>query len=171
MYCDTCDHYSNNLFATCTYFRSILSSSAFVYCPYCCLWHNFPCRTILSTPQRHCQPWQSPSKQRTWLQPRWASPSTGYIFSTLLIGKLKSLSEALKLRSIIKPRILDIFDCADTSVPDSFIFQCLMYISARSSDFPDDESHVTFYLTGTPLNWFQTEVSHAISELWRLFGP
>ena len=109
----------------------------------------------------------------------------------LLIGKLALLSEAPKPRSAIKPRVPDIFDGADTSLLDNFIFQCSMYISARSSDFPDDESRVTFvlsYLSGTPLDWFQTELSHAISDrgnlpLWfrsypefiselrRLFGP
>jgi len=89
----------------------------------------------------------------------------------LLIGKLTSLSEAPKSRSAIKPRVPDVFDGADTSVLDSFIFQCSMYISARSSDFPDDESRVTFvlsYLSGTPLNWFQTELSHAISDVGNL---
>jgi len=66
-----------------------------------------------------------------------------------------------------------------------------MYIATCSSDFADDESKVTFvlsYLKGTPLDWFQTELSFAInhgrptpgwfksypeflSELQRLFGP
>jgi len=89
----------------------------------------------------------------------------------LLIGKLTSLSEALKSRSAIKPCVPDVFDGADTSVLDSFIFQCSMYISARSSDFSDDESHITFilsYLSGTPLDWFQTELSHAISDIGNL---
>jgi hypothetical protein len=109
----------------------------------------------------------------------------------LLIGKLTAYSEAPKSKSAIKPRVPDIFDGTDTSLLNNFIFQSSMYISARSNDFPDDESRVTFvlsYLSGTPLDWFQTELSHAISDvgdlpLWfrsypefiselrRLFGP
>ena len=66
-----------------------------------------------------------------------------------------------------------------------------MYIAARRNNFRDDESRVTFalsYLKSTPLDWFQTELSHGLTsggkfppwftsypkftaELQRLFGP
>ena len=94
-------------------------------------------------------------------------------------------------RSTIKPRSPDTFDGTDPAKLETFTFQISMYIAARSKDFPDDESQVTFamsYLKGTPLEWFQTEVNHAIqgngrfprwfqsyplfvAELQRLFGP
>jgi hypothetical protein len=91
----------------------------------------------------------------------------------------------------IKPRVPDTFDGTDSAKLDTFIFQCSMYISARAPDFPNDESRVTFtlsFLKNTPLEWFQTELNHAmtqtaefpkwftsytlfLSELQRLFGP
>jgi hypothetical protein len=86
----------------------------------------------------------------------------------LLIGKLTAYSKAPKSKSAIKPRVPDIFDGTDTSLLNNFIFQSSMYISARSNDFPDDKSCVTFvlsYLSGTPLDWFQTKLSHAISDV------
>jgi len=66
-----------------------------------------------------------------------------------------------------------------------------MYIAVCGHEFPDDESRVSFtlsYLKGTPLDWFQTELSHAMNtgddlpewfvtykvfldELQHLFGP
>jgi hypothetical protein len=96
-----------------------------------------------------------------------------------------------KPKSTAKPRNPDVFDGTDPSKIDTFVFQCLMYISARRSDFPDDQSRVTFaisYLKGNPLDWFQSQLTRYleeddetppwyedyptfINELRRLFGP
>ena len=66
-----------------------------------------------------------------------------------------------------------------------------MYCALRSSDFPDETAKVSFmlsYLKGSPLDWFQTELSQAMTgygptpawftsvatfteELYQLFGP
>jgi hypothetical protein len=100
-------------------------------------------------------------------------------------------SSSSKPKSGVKPRAPDTFDGMDPSKLDTFIFQVSMYVAARSDDFRDHESRVTFamsYLKGTPLDWFQTELSQAIddgdevpawfrsfksftNELKRLFGP
>jgi len=108
----------------------------------------------------------------------------------LLANKIGSFPGS-KPRSAIKPRTPDVFDGTDPSKLDTFIFQCSMYMSARSGDFPDGESRVTFalsYLKGNLLDWFQTELNDSISgdedvpewffhysefltELKRLFGP
>jgi hypothetical protein len=109
----------------------------------------------------------------------------------LLAKKIGSLPDTSKPKSAIKPRSPDVFDGTDPNKLETFTFQISMYLAARSGDFPDDESRVTFvlsYLKGTPLDWFQTELNHAISqggefpkwfnnfpeflaELQRLFGP
>jgi len=84
-----------------------------------------------------------------------------------LVTKLTQLSKAPKSSSAIKFRIPDIFDGSDPSALDAFTFQCSMYIAARSADFPDDESRVTFvlsYLGGTALDWFQSELNCAICD-------
>jgi hypothetical protein len=108
----------------------------------------------------------------------------------LLARKIGKISSAPKPSTSIKPRAPDTFDGSDSAKLDTFVFQCSMYISARAEDFPNDESHVTFtlsFLKGTPLDWFQTELNHAmtqtaefpkwftsymlfLSELQRLFG-
>lgn len=108
----------------------------------------------------------------------------------LLANKIGSISEQPKSKSKVKQRAPDVFDGTDASKLDTFVFQCSMYISACKSDFPDQESRVSFalsYLKGVPLDWFQGEVARAlddgeypnwftayaifISELRRLFGP
>jgi hypothetical protein len=108
----------------------------------------------------------------------------------LLAHKIGGITATPKPTSI-KPRTPDTFDGSDSAKLDTFIFQCSMYISARAQDFPNDESRVTFtlsFLKGTPLEWFQTELNHSmtqtaefptwftsytlfLSELQRLFGP
>ena len=108
----------------------------------------------------------------------------------LLAKKISKLPQS-KSSSAIKPRTPDTFDGTDPNKLETFIFQVSMYIAARSNDFCDDESRVTFalsYLKSTPLDWFQTELSHGltsggkfppwftsytkfIAELQRLFGP
>lgn len=109
----------------------------------------------------------------------------------LLANKISALPDSSKSASTIKPRTPDTFDGSDPGKLENFMFQCSMYIAARSKDFPEDESCVTFvlsYLKGPPLDWFQTELNHAMSgrgefpawftsypkflvELQRLFGP
>jgi hypothetical protein len=103
-----------------------------------------------------------------------------------LIGKLGLPSR----KPVAKTRVPDAFDGANPRLLSNFIFQCSMYIAACASDFPDDESRVTFtlsYLTDTPLDWFRTEMNHYLSQgtlphwftsyptflsdLRRLFGP
>jgi hypothetical protein len=95
-----------------------------------------------------------------------------------------------KPKSSIKPRVPDTFDGSDPNKLEAFTFQCNMYLAVRSGDFPDDESRVTFvlsYLKGSPQDWFQSELNHAMTsgqlpawftsyqaftqELQRLFGP
>jgi hypothetical protein len=83
-----------------------------------------------------------------------------------LLGKFTMLADKSKPRNAIKPRIPDIFDGSDPQKLDNFIFQCSMYISARSADFPDDESRVIFalsYLSDAPLDMFRGEIIHATS--------
>jgi hypothetical protein len=108
----------------------------------------------------------------------------------LLAKKISKLPQS-KSSSTIKPRTPDTFDGTDPNKLETFIFQVSMYIAARGNDFRDDESRVTFalsYLKSTPLDWFQTELSHGLTlggkfppwftsypkftvELQRLFGP
>src|SRR6266540_2634415 len=71
-----------------------------------------------------------------------------------------------------------------------FLFQCGMYISLCSHDFPDESYQVAFmlsHLKGSVLDWFQSAVTHGASsitsvawlsstatftdKLQRLFGP
>ena len=85
----------------------------------------------------------------------------------LLAEKISSISAHPKPKSNIKPRTPDVFDGTDPSKVDTFTFQCSMYYNACSSDFPDEESRVTFalsYLKGVPLDWFQAELSRAIND-------
>ena len=109
----------------------------------------------------------------------------------LLAIAISNVSGPPKSSSNIKPRIPDIFDGSDPSQVDTFVFQCAMYFSACSKDFPDGESQVMFalsYLMDEPLDWFQLELSDSlatsinfppwftsfsifVSELRRHFGP
>ena len=109
----------------------------------------------------------------------------------LLAKNIAGMSKDHKPYNAAKPRTPDTFDGTDPTKIDTFIFQCSMYLAARSADFPEDESRVTFslsYLKGTPLDWFQTELNHSmtrggrfpkwftsypefLAELQRLFGP
>ena len=110
----------------------------------------------------------------------------------LLAKKIGSISEKPSDKpSAVKPRVPDLFDGTDTGKLEVFTFQCSMYIATCAKDFPDDSSRVAFmlsYLKGTPLDWFQSELSHAINrggrlprwfssypiflaELHRLYGP
>jgi hypothetical protein len=109
----------------------------------------------------------------------------------LLARKIGSLSGAPKSKSAIKPRIPDVFNDTDPSKLNTFIFQCSMYMTARSDDFPDTHLQVMYvlsYLKGNLLDWFQMELNEVLagdkeypewfksypkflSELRRLFGP
>jgi len=108
----------------------------------------------------------------------------------LLLGKISLLADKPVPRCAIAPRKPDTFDGLDPQKLDNFVFQCSMHFAVCSADFPDDESRVSFmlsYLSSTPLDWFRTEINHAlslgtlppwftscpdfISELHRLFGP
>ena len=108
----------------------------------------------------------------------------------LLAKKISRLPKPEKPKNSVKPRVPDTFDGTDPHKLETFTFQCSMYLAARSGDFPDEESRVTFvlsYLKGTPLDWFQTEVGQGITdgglpdwfsnypafikELQRHFGP
>jgi hypothetical protein len=109
----------------------------------------------------------------------------------LLAKNIAGMSKPSKTSSSVKPRAPDTFDGSDPVKLATFTFQCSMYIAARVQDFPNDESRVTFalsYLKSTPLDWFQTEINHAmtnggkfpkwftcypdfLAELQRLFGP
>jgi hypothetical protein len=84
----------------------------------------------------------------------------------LLAKKISKIPQS-KPSSSIKPRTPDTFDGADPNKLETFIFQVSMYIAARTQDFADDESRVTFalsYLKSTPLDWFQTELSHGLTS-------
>ena len=84
----------------------------------------------------------------------------------LLASKIGSLP-ASKPKSGVKPRVPDTFDGTDPHKLETFTFQCSMYLAARASEFPDDETRVTFvlsYLKGTPLEWFQTEINSAMAD-------
>jgi hypothetical protein len=110
-----------------------------------------------------------------------------------LLAKMIGSISGSKRISAIKPRVPDVFDGTNPSKLETFIFQCSMYMSTCSGDFPDSESQVTFalsYLKGNPLDWFQMELNDSVatggdlplppwftsyseflSELKRLFGP
>ena len=108
---------------------------------------------------------------------------------TLLAKKIDAMPRSKK-RSV-KPREPDVFDGTDPNKLDNYIFQLTLYLATVSDDFPDDNTRITFalsYLKGTPLDWFQSEMTHALAtghtfpvwstsiaaflaELRRLFGP
>jgi hypothetical protein len=70
---------------------------------------------------------------------------------TLLANEIANISQAPKPQAKVQQRAPDAFDGTDPSKLDTFVFQCSMYISARTGDFPDSESRVTFamsYLKG-----------------------
>ena len=110
---------------------------------------------------------------------------------THLADKISAISLPPKTRSKVRQRAPDVFDGTDPGKLDTFIFQCSMYISARTSDFPDSESRVSFalsYLHGIPLDWFQGEFASSselngspplwfnsypafLAELRHIFGP
>lgn len=109
----------------------------------------------------------------------------------LLANKIGTLSKPKKSRSKIQQRAPDTFDGTDPSKLETFVFQTGLYMAARDSDFPDEETRVSFalsYLKGVPLDWFQGELSRVMSdgtgyppwftsysgfvaEIRRLFGP
>src|SRR6266511_470682 len=62
-----------------------------------------------------------------------------------------------------KPRSPDPFDGSDPNKLDTFLFQCGMYNSLHSHDFPDESYQVAFmlsHLKGSVLDWFQSAVTH-----------
>ena len=72
----------------------------------------------------------------------------------LLASKIGTISTPLKSKSKVQQRVPDTFNGTDPSKLDTFTFQCGLYISACSSNFPDDEDCITFvlsYLKGVPL--------------------
>jgi Domain of unknown function (DUF4939)/Zinc knuckle len=86
---------------------------------------------------------------------------------SLLAKNLGKFSDKGKSRNSVKPRHPDTFDGSNPNKLETFIFQCSLYISARASDFPDEESRVNFamsFLTGSALDWFSSELSQAIDE-------
>jgi len=58
----------------------------------------------------------------------------------LLANKIASIPEAPKLKSTIKPHSSDVFDGSNPTKLDVFTFQCSMYMAARPTDFPDQQS-------------------------------
>jgi hypothetical protein len=109
----------------------------------------------------------------------------------LLADKIGDMSQPRPSKSKVQQRVPDVFDGTDPAKLDTFVFQVSMYMACRDTDFPDQESRVTFalsYLKGVPLDWFQGEVSRVMTdgenlsawfssypaftaELHRLFGP
>ncbi|CAA7258940.1 unnamed protein product [Cyclocybe aegerita] len=86
----------------------------------------------------------------------------------------------------------DVFDGTSAQKLDPFLVQCMMYISLRPHEFTTEDSKVSFimsYLSGSPYNWFQSQITAAlktgmtqplpwlsdvalfIQELKQLFGP
>jgi hypothetical protein len=130
------------------------------------------------------------SEQNLDPEPTLPTPSLAHSLA-LLARHIANISTPKTTKSATKPRRPDTFDGSDPSTLDSFIFQCSMYIAACSGDFPDDEARVAFvlsYLHSAPLDWFQAELTHAVTcggqlpkwftafprflaELRRLFGP
>ena len=85
----------------------------------------------------------------------------------LLSKRIGDISSGGSASNSIKPRNPDTFDGTDPNKLDTFIFQCSMFIATCAKKFPDDESRVTFtisYLKGTPLEWFQTELNHSMTQ-------
>lgn len=125
-------------------------------------------------------------------QPDVSQPDTSLARSlALLAEKIGSIAKPPKQRSRLQQRAPDIFDGTDPGKLDTFVFQTSLYMAARASDFPDEETRITFalsYLKGVPLDWFQGELARSVnegsgvlawftsyadfvSELRRLFGP
>ncbi|CAA7265597.1 unnamed protein product [Cyclocybe aegerita] len=86
----------------------------------------------------------------------------------------------------------DVFDGTSAQKLDPFLVQCMMYISLWPHKFTTKDSKVSFimsYLSGSPYNWFQSQITAAlktgmtqplpwlldvalfIQELKQLFGP
>lgn len=148
-------------------------------------------RPLRDTPLPETQPEDQPDEHQALSEPDPDPKDQDLAASlALLARKIGSMSES-KPKNSAKPRSPDIFDGSDPAKVQVFHFQCLMYFSARRSDFPDDQSRVTFavtYLKGNPLDWFQSQLSDAleagdvlpewfddfpafIKELRHLFGP
>jgi len=84
----------------------------------------------------------------------------------LLANKIGGMPSQ-KSKTLIKPRVPDTFDSSDPNKLEVFLFQCQMYLAVCSGDFLDDESKVTFilsYLKGSPQDWFQSELNHAMAS-------
>src|SRR6267154_2618477 len=83
----------------------------------------------------------------------------------VLMCSIKLLTERLGMCSACrapKPRTPDIFDGSDPAKINTYIFQCSLYITTCSADFPDQTSRVAFalsYLSDAPLDWFQNELT------------
>ena len=110
-------------------------------------------------------------------------------FLMLLVKKIDAMP-CSKKRSI-KSREPDVFNGTNPNKLDNYIFQLTLYLAAISDDFPDNNMQITFtlsYLKGTPLDWFQLEMTHVLAtshtflvwstsittfltKLWHLFGP
>jgi len=107
-----------------------------------------------------------------------------------LLAKKIGRMPSQKSKTLIKPCVPDTFDGSNPNKLEVFLFQCQMYLAVRSNNFLDDESKVTFvlsYLKGSPQDWFQSELNHAMTsrqlpdwfatyrtfmdELQHLFGP
>ncbi|CAA7267884.1 unnamed protein product [Cyclocybe aegerita] len=86
----------------------------------------------------------------------------------------------------------DVFDGTSAQKLDPFLVQCMMYISLQPHEFTTEDSKVGFimlYLSGSPYNWFQSQITAAletgmtqplpwlsdvalfVQELKQLFGP
>ena len=82
----------------------------------------------------------------------------------LLAKKIDAMPHSKK-RSI-KPREPDVFDGTDSNKLDNYIFQLMLYLATISDNFLDNNTQITFtlsYLKGTPLDWFQSEMTHALA--------
>jgi len=135
-------------------------------------------------------PLDNPSDASEGSEPDTDEPNLAHAL-TLLAKRIGNMPASGKTSTSVKPRTPDTFDGSDPNKLETFVFQCSMYIAALSKNFPDDESRVTFtisYLKGTLLEWFQAELSHAmtsqgkcpgwfssypgfLAELQRHFGP
>jgi len=85
----------------------------------------------------------------------------------LLANKIVSIPEAPKPKSTIKPCSPNVFDGSDPTILDVFTFQCSMYMAARPTDFPNQQSQVAFslsFLKGVPLDWFQGELTWTMAS-------
>ena len=85
----------------------------------------------------------------------------------LLANKIASIPEAPKPKSTIKPRSSNVFDSSDPTKLDVFTFQCSMYMAARPTVFPNQQSQVAFslsFLKGVLLDWFQGELTWTMAS-------